>query len=141
MEEAKKPEEPAPAKPAPELKFIVPGPPMGKPRMTQRDRWQKRPAVLRYREYCDRMRAVAGELPPLPIAMQVEAFIAMPESWSKKKKQQTAGTPHRARPDWDNIAKACGDALLKEDSCLAGGSCWKTWCWDGEERTEITVLY
>lgn len=136
-----KPMEAPTQKTPPEIKFTVPGPPMGKPRMTQRDRWMKRPAVLRYREYCDRIRAAAGEIAQDPIAIEVNAFIAMPESWSKKKKSEMNGKPHRAKPDYDNICKSAGDALFKEDSCLAGGSGWKTWCKPGEERTEITVLY
>jgi uncharacterized cupin superfamily protein len=37
--------------------FTIPGNPVGKPRMTQRDKWAKRPAVLRYREWADRARA------------------------------------------------------------------------------------
>lgn len=31
--------------------------PVPKPRMTQRDKWQKRPAVMRYRAFCDEVRA------------------------------------------------------------------------------------
>jgi Holliday junction resolvase RusA-like endonuclease len=119
---------------------------MGKPRMTQRDRWKKRPVVLRYHDYCDRIRAAAleqlGELPPAPIHVKVAAYIALPPSWSKKKRLAMLGRPHRARPDWDNIGKAICDALLEEDSCLSGGTVDKFWCWDeNRERTEVTLFY
>jgi len=65
----------------------------------------------------------------------------MPESWSEKKKEALNLRMMQQKPDWDNIGKAVCDALFKEDSCLAGGTCWKFWCPDGETRTEIRVLY
>lgn len=135
---------PCPVKLFGSQKFTVPGPAMGKPRMTQRDVWQKRPAVVRYREYCDRIRAAlaaGGGLTGSPIMMIVFAYIAVKPSWSEKKKQAMIGKPHRQRPDADNIFKSVGDASLKEDGCLAGEFCWKTWCAEGDERTEIEVLY
>lgn len=110
--------------------------------MTQRDKWMKRPAVLRYRDYADRIRASAGTLPPGdPISVLVIAWLPMPESWSKKKKDELNGHVARSKPDWDNISKAVGDALFVEDKLLGGGTCWKFWCYRGQERTEITVLY
>jgi len=122
--------------------FIVPGEPRGKPRMTQRDKWMKRPAVLRYREYADKIRECAGTLPPGdPISVLIIALLPMPESWSMKKKTALNGHPARSKPDYDNISKAVGDALFAEDKMLGGGTCWKFWCWQGQEQTEITVLY
>lgn len=115
---------------------------MGKPRMTQRDKWQKRPAVLRYREYCDRIRAVAKIQPFMDCyAIEVTAYLPMPASWSSKKRAEMLGKMHRNRPDWDNIGKAVCDALFEEDSILGGGTVWKFWCDDATTRTEITVLY
>ena len=38
----------------PSFDFTMRGDPMGKPRMTQRDKWQKRPVVVRYRQYLRR---------------------------------------------------------------------------------------
>jgi Holliday junction resolvase RusA-like endonuclease len=120
--------------------FTVLGPPMGKPRMTQRDRWMKRPAVVRYREYCDRIRAAAGPMPASPYAIAIIAWIPMPESWSHKKKLKMCGQMCQQKPDWDNISKAVCDALLEDDAVLGGGTCWKFWCIQGHEKTEITVL-
>lgn len=114
---------------------------MGKPRMTQRDRWQKRPCVLRYREYCDKIRAEAGEIPPDPLAVHIKAYLPMAASWSKKKKAQMLGQRQRLKPDWDNIGKAICDALFDEDSCIAVGIAEKFWCNEGEQRTEVTVIY
>ena len=115
---------------------------MGKPRMTQRDKWQKRDCVLRYREYCDRIRAAAKLCADWDCyAVEVLAHLPMPKSWTKKKRAALMGQMMRAKPDWDNIGKAVCDALFKEDSMLAGGTVWKFWTDDEHTRTEITVLF
>lgn len=114
---------------------------MGKPRMTRRDTWKKRPVVLRYREYCDRIRAAAGQVPQKVYSVIVFAYLPMPPSWSKKKRALMPSQLMQSRPDWDNIGKAVCDALFEEDSVLAGGQAWKFWCEQGEERTEVRVLY
>lgn len=121
--------------------FEVPGEPMGKPRMTRRDTWKKRPVVLRYREYCDRIRAAAGKVPENVYSVIVFAYMPMSPSWSQKKKRLMLDQLMQQRPDWDNIAKAVCDALFTEDSYVAGGICWKFWCEQGQERTVVRVLY
>lgn len=125
------------------ISFVVMGEPMGKPRMTQRDVWKKRPVVLRYRDYCDRIKeAVPNRVLDVDVyAIMVTAFVPMPKSWSKKKKAALLGTICRSKPDWDNIGKAVCDALLKEDSGIADGRARKFWCAEGDERTEVTVWY
>lgn len=124
-----------------EMRFIVRGKPVAKPRMTQRDTWMKRPVVLRYREFCDRMREAAGPLPELPPAqVHISVFIPMPESWSKKKKSAMAHTRQRKKPDFDNFIKSI-DGLFDDDSAIYWGDCMKTWCWAGEERAEVWVLF
>ena len=123
------------------VSFTVPGPVVAKPRMTRRDQWQKRDCVLHYRDYCDRIRAAAGEVAPMPDKIEAFVYIAMPASWSQRKKKEMAGQPHRTRPDASNVIKGLEDALLEEDSCLWSISLCKFWCWEGEERTEIRVLY
>jgi Holliday junction resolvase RusA-like endonuclease len=138
------PEQAVPHIPDPDgvYEFNVPGPPMGKPRMTQRDQWKKRPAVLRYREYCDRIRATAKLNPAWDIfAIEVIAFVEMPKSWSKKKQARHNLRLMRQRPDWDNIGKSVCDALFEEDSILGGGMVWKFWCEEGSAKTQVCVLY
>ena len=73
--------------------------------------------------------------------MLVVALLPMPESWSNKKKAALNGHAARSKPDWDNIGKAVCDALFVEDKLLGGGICWKFWCYQGQEQTQITVLY
>lgn len=125
------------------LTFTVVGDPMGKPRMTQRDRWQKRPAVLRYRDYCDRIREAAPtSLKSADVyAVMVTAYIAMAASWSKRKQAEHNGTPHRLKPDWDNIGKAICDALFEDDAMISDGRTRKFWCPDGQQRTEIKIWF
>ncbi len=46
------------------MKITVHIEPMGAPRMTQRDRWAKRPCVLRYHAFKDVLRASAAGFIP-----------------------------------------------------------------------------
>jgi len=98
--------------------------PMGKPRMTQRDKWAKRPAVLRYRAFKDECRLKRVELPSG--GAHVTFVIPMPKSWSKKKRAEMNGKPHQQKPDLDNLAKALMDAVHDDDAgiwsmCLSKG--------------------
>jgi len=88
--------------------------PVAKPRMTQRDVWKKRPCVVRYHQYKDEMRAAFQSLDG--DRLQMRFGVPMPKSWSKKKRREMNGSPHRAKPDIDNLIKAVLDALLAEDS-------------------------
>lgn len=87
--------------------------PVAKPRMTRRDQWAERPAVVRYRLYCDALRGYARregfELPDA--GAHLVFHIPMPPSWSKKKRAAMDGQPHKQRPDVDNLVKAVLDAL------------------------------
>jgi Holliday junction resolvase RusA-like endonuclease len=90
--------------------------PVPKPRMTQRDKWQQRPAVLRYRAFCDQVRALGIEL--RPTGDRVIFLLPMPVSWSAKKRDSMLGKPHQGKPDCDNLIKALGDALHQDDAHL-----------------------
>lgn len=128
--------------------FVLNVEPMGAPRMVRSDKWKnpRRPRVQRYFDFRDALRLqvttqTGGELPQFPDEMVWRAFITMPESWSKKKKAEMAGKPHRAKPDRDNIDKAIGDALFTEDSGIWKGAQEKFWCKLGEARIELTLIY
>lgn len=91
--------------------------PVPAPRMTRSDRWKKRPCVVRYFDFKDQLSRFSKEnnwTPPIPLS--VRFTIAMPKSWSKKKKKEMCGKPHLPRPDLDNLIKAFKDSLFKEDS-------------------------
>ena len=123
-----------------QARFSVTGAPVGKPRMTQRDKWQKRPAVMRYREWADRARETAGELPQNPGTLNWTAYLPIPKSWSKVKRSVAAGQPHRQKPDRDNIDKAVLDSLFKQDSGIHTGTIKKLWDDGNGPRIEIEIL-
>jgi len=100
--------------------------PVAKPRMTQSDAWNKRPAVVRYHRFKDALNAEVMSLnvPDLPGKLKSLVFLVpMPKSWSVKKRNAMYGKPHEQRPDLDNYLKAFWDALCKEDGhiyCIEG---------------------
>ena len=119
-------------------RLIIKITPMGKPRMTQRDRWKKRPRVLRYNAFKDTLRlSTIGKLPKDPSRLSWIAYLPIPASWPKKKKSEMAGKLHRQRPDRDNIDKAILDTLFKEDSGIASGMIEKRWDDGNGPRLEI----
>jgi Holliday junction resolvase RusA-like endonuclease len=116
--------------------------PVPKPRMTQRDKWQMRPAVLRYRAFCDQVRALGVEL--RPTGDRVIFILPMPPSWPKKKRAQMLGKPHQGKPDCDNIFKSLGDAIFADDSHLYHFEPLKFWGEAGEiiiERGREALLW
>ena len=99
--------------------------PVGKPRMTQRDRWKKRPATARYYLFKDECRLLDVELPES--AFHVHFILPMPKSWSKKKKAEMLGKPHKQKPDVDNMVKALLDAIYDDDSHVSDLRSSKWW--------------
>ena len=99
--------------------------PMGKPRMTQADRYRKRDCVSRYWAYKDELRLAVREV--LPDTIEMGFAIPMPPSWSSKKRAAMMGQPHRQKPDFDNLEKGFTDALLKEDCRIWAASSLKVW--------------
>ncbi len=106
-----------------------------KPRMTQSDKWKKRPCVLAYRKYCDDLRAMNFKI-------NIEGFFiqfvfAVPKSVSKKERlsRLLGDARHQIRPDIDNLCKSILDALYKDDSHVWMFGAAKIW---GEED-EIIV--
>ena len=112
----------------------LPVSPVAKPRMTQRDKWKKRPCVVKYWEYCNELRAALGPLDLRFLTQGCHIFfiIPVPPSWSKKKRALYSGTAHMQRPDLDNLEKAFFDALLPEDSVVWHGQSTKLWGEAGE---------
>lgn len=106
------------------IKFY-PVAPVAKPRQTQSDRWKKRPAVMRYRAFCDDLRARNCTFPESD--SHVIFHMPMPKSWSKKKRAEMLGQPHQQKPDVDNLTKAILDAVLKDDSGVWDVRTTKRW--------------
>ena len=103
--------------------------PIPKPRMTQRDRWAKRPCVLRYRAFADEMRLLARlQNFTLENGLAYEFHLPMPTSWTQKKRLEKLGQLHDQKPDLDNLIKALWDSLAKEDKTIASiGQVKKVW--------------
>ena len=99
--------------------------PMPKPRQTRRDQWKKRPAVLRYRAFCDHVRLAGVKVPES--GAHVVFWVPMPDSWSQKKRSAMLYKPHTQRPDLDNYVKALLDGCYAEDSTVWRLSAEKRW--------------
>lgn len=103
--------------------------PMGKVRMTQSDKWKvgakARPCVKRYRAYHDALRALGVTVEP---GDELHFHIQMPPSWSNKKRALHDGTPHRQKPDIDNLVGGLLDGVLEEDKGIDRlGETSKSW--------------
>lgn len=112
--------------------------PVAAPRMTRSDKWNVRPIVARYRAFKDALRqgarALNFELPPY--GATIVFFLPMPKSWSKRKKEEMAFTPHqmRSRNDSDNLIKGVFDALCpppKGDGHIYDYRVSKYWDYEG----------
>lgn len=104
--------------------MIIPVTPCPAPRQTRSDKWRPRPCVLRYRAFKDHLRLY---IKAVPVPLVVHFGIAMPDSWSQKKKKEMNGTPHRQKPDVDNLLKAFLDALLDDDAHVHKVTASKSW--------------
>jgi len=90
--------------------------PVAKPRMTRRDKWMRRPYVVKYW-------AFKAEVNLLKLDLQsgdgITFVMPMPASWSTPKKTRRLGTEHKQRPDLSNLLKALEDACHVDDSHLS----------------------
>jgi len=111
--------------------MIIPITPCPAPRMTQSDKWRKRPCVLRYRAFRDELRRHI-KVEDVPIPLFLSFYIPMPASWSGKKKLAMCGKPHLQKPDIDNLVKAFMDSLFENDSHVWAVSARKRWGINGE---------
>lgn len=118
----------------PELVVVtVPGAPIakGRPRITTRGRFARAYTPAKTRAYEDLVRCQAVEVmqdrPPIDgaVTLTVTAFVAMPKSFSRKKRADALDGILKpvTRPDADNYAKAaldgCNGILFRDDSQVA----------------------
>jgi Holliday junction resolvase RusA-like endonuclease len=100
--------------------------PCSKPRMTRADKWKKRPSVLKFFAFRDAVKQSSVHNIALE-SFDIEFYIQMPKSWSKKKKAKMNGEPHQQRPDLDNYIKAWCDSVFEEDSVVWRFKASKRW--------------
>jgi len=104
--------------------------PIGKPRMTQRDKWKGRDCVKRYHEFKDACRL---HKVTLNLSQDHVTFILpMPKSWSAKKRANMDGKPHQLKPDIDNLTKALFDAVMDQDCGIWDCRVTKRWGVEGK---------
>lgn len=117
--------------------FDIPINPIGAPRQTQRDRWKKRPVVLKYHAYRDVVRLFANQAQyTISGILKIEFHIEVPKSKSGKQKQYMYGRPHDQKPDIDNLVKAFMDCF-GEDKTIYQLQAVKRW----SEKGFIRVHY
>ena len=105
--------------------------PIGKPRMTQRDKWLNPPRkpVKLYWEFKDKLKSEVNikEFVIPESNFHVTFILPMPNSWSGKKRGQMDKTPHQSKPDNDNMMKAFKDCLCDNDSHIWDYRITKLW--------------
>lgn len=101
--------------------------PIGKPRMTHRDK--HRPIHKRYFKFCNDARMLKIGLPPY--GAHVIFVLPMAKSWSKQRKAAMNGQRHEQKPDLDNLLKSLGDAIYKDDSKISDIRVSKKWGHEG----------
>jgi Holliday junction resolvase RusA-like endonuclease len=123
--------------------FLIDVVPMGKPRMTQSDKWKTNPnhpdpnkrqrvAITDYYSYKNRVISASKELGyEMNGCLDVLFLIPMPQSWSNKKKKRMDKLPHKQKPDVDNLVKALMDSLMKDDSVVWKTNVEKRWAYNG----------
>jgi len=109
-------------------RFEFIGDPVAKPRMTQADKWKKRPVVEKYWKFKDKIKAQAkAQGFKLGQAYKVIFYLPMPKSMSMKRKNVINGKPHKIRPDLDNLIKSLNDCMLEEDGAVFYVTAQKKW--------------
>jgi len=101
------------------------------PRQSRRDKWAPSKAVQVYRAFRDE---VAWKIRTLPEDFfHVVFLLPMPASWSDRKKSEHVGTPHRGKPDKDNLEKALVDAIFRnaDDAHVWNTASTKLWAYQG----------
>lgn len=103
--------------------------PVPKPRMTRSDRWKKRPCVERYWKFKDEVKSLGIDINPH--GCKLTFIIPMPDGWNKKRKFVQDGSPHRKKPDIDNLIKGILDCLFDEDAHIWNIHAQKVWGYSG----------
>ncbi len=104
--------------------------PVGKPRMTQADRWQSRKRVNRYWAY--KLQVRKANIILSESGDKVMFVMPMPKSWSVRKKNKYAHLPHQQKPDLDNLIKGLWDAVFEDDSHVWQVIAEKVWGHEGQ---------
>ena len=103
--------------------------PIPAPRMTQADRWKKRPCVMRYFAFRDEVKLRGITLPDC--GAHVTFIMPMPDCWTAKKKAAMNQKPHQQTPDVDNLTKSLMDSIFGQDCAVWDIRATKVWGYEG----------
>ena len=110
------------------ISFLLPGRPIPKPRMTQRDKYEPSAAARRYWAWANELRLVArkivagGEFLQGPLSLSAMFYLPIPTGWNRKSRQAAleGRIGHIVRPDLKNLVAgledACNGVLWQDDS-------------------------
>ncbi len=98
--------------------------PVAKPRMTQRDKWKKRPATIRYWAFKDDVKKAGVFIPES--GAHITFHMPIPKG-KKPEYKERIGKPHQIKPDKDNLEKALLDAIFDEDCRIWDSRVTKVW--------------
>lgn len=104
--------------------------PIPAPRLTKGSLWT--PQAKRYAEWKAEIKRLGVTIPE----SSAHITFNMPIPTGKKKYRERIGTPHRQRPDLDNLCKSLFDALFDDDAHIWDVRLTKTWA----EQGSITVI-
>lgn len=97
------------------ISFTIPGPVVPWARARQNGkRYFTDPKVQAYKDEVGlRARAAGAKPSDRPVVMTIDAYMPIPASWSRKRKDEALRGLERptGKPDWDNIGKGISDAL------------------------------
>lgn len=128
---------------------VFPVTPMGKPRMTQQDKWRTNPnhpdprrrqraSITAYWQYKNDLTTyLLKEKFIASDTLQLCFFLPMPDSWSQKKRTEFQMTKHQQKPDIDNLVKGFLD-IAKEQDCTVWHIDAKKY-WTSDKTGFITV--
>lgn len=108
------------------------------PRMVRSDKWKKRSIVTDYFSWRNAFRLLCNQAgyKVLEPVLDITFIIAMPGSWSEKKRVLMDGKPHQQRPDRDNLLKSVQDAFNVDDGFVWAGRTTKVWGYTGKIMIE-----
>jgi Holliday junction resolvase RusA-like endonuclease len=102
-------------------RYVLDIAPNTKPRMTQRDRWAKRPVVEKYYKFKDNIKyeAMVKKLGDLPGFIPFVIFyLPIPKAIAKKWRPELEDAPMCKYPDIDNATKSLFDCLARQDNYI-----------------------
>jgi len=129
------------------ITFIIPGKPFGKqrPRATRAGRMYTPAETVAFERIVGQI-AMEHFPQPLagPIALEIIAVFAPPDSWSKKKVADHLHRPHTQKPDSDNCLKAILDGLNRvafaDDAQVSQITFRKSWGTVAQTVVHVTAL-